>query len=64
MVAKCSSGTINFGEREVKVTKNLIGIVVVFFDLIAVFSFWCSMLALRKLQDTTENEINAGIVNP
>ena len=64
MVARCSSGSINFGENEVKVTKSLIGLVVVFFDLIIVFSFWCSMLALKKLQDTTENEINAGIVNP
>ena len=53
MVARCSSGTINFGENEVKVTKSLIGLVVVFFDLIIVFSFWCSMLALKKLQDTT-----------
>ena len=64
MVAKCSSGSINFGENEVKVTKSLIGLVVVIFDLIAVFSFWCSMLALKKLQNTTESEINKGMVNP
>ena len=47
-----------------KVTKSFIGLVVVFCDLIIVFSFWCSMLALKKLQDTTEKEINGNIVTP
>ena len=64
MIVKCSSGSINFGAREIEVNKSLIGLVVVFFDLIIIFSFWCSMLALKKLQDTTENEISAGNVIP
>ena len=64
MIIKCSSGSISFGENEEPVTKNTIGLVVVFFDLLIVFSFWCSMLSLKKLQDTTENEINSGSVNP
>ena len=45
-------------------TKNVVGIVVVVFDLFITFVFWCSMMALNKLQDTTEKEINAGTVNP
>ena len=64
MIVKCSSKNIYFGANELKVSKYHIGLVAVFFDLLIVFSFWCSMLALKKLQDTTENEINAGSVNP
>ena len=64
MIAKCSSSSILFGESEVKVTKNLIGLVVVGFDLLITFTFWCSMLALKELQNTTEREIHAGTVLP
>lgn len=64
LVAKCSSSSILFGENEVKVTKNVIAIVVVIFDLIITFYFWCSMLALNKIQLATEREINAGTVTP
>ena len=45
-------------------TKNLIGLVVVFLDLAIVFIFWCSMLGLKQLQITGEREINAGSVQP
>ena len=45
-------------------TKNLIGLVVVFLDLAIVFIFWCSMLGLKQLQNTAEREINAGSVQP
>ncbi len=38
-------------------TKNLIGIIVVFGDLIMTFIFWCSMLSLKKLQVAQENEM-------
>ena len=64
MVATCSSKSIKLGSNDVKVTKNVIGIVAVFFDLLITFFFWCSMLALSKLQQTTENEVQAGTVMP
>ena len=64
MVAQCSSSSIRFGANEVKVTKNLIGLLVVSFDLSVIFIFWCSMLALTKMQEVTENEINAERVTP
>ena len=64
LVVKCSASTINFGGNDVKVSKSAIGLVAVFFDLIIVFSFWCSMLALKQLQETAEREISAGTVLP
>lgn len=64
IVAKCSSSSILFGENEIKVTKNVIAMVVVIFDLVITFYFWCSMLALHKIQLATEREINAGTVTP
>ncbi len=57
MIARCSSSHIQFGSSEVKVTKNLIGIIVVLSDLIMTFIFWCSMLSLKKLQVAQENEM-------
>ena len=64
MVVKCSSSSINFGSAEVVVTKSLIGILVVLFDLFITFFFWCSLLSLKKLQTATEAEVNAGTVIP
>lgn len=61
-MADCESTSIKFGGNEVKVTKSLVGIVVVFFDLAITFFFWCSMIALNQLQDATENEVNQGVV--
>jgi len=49
MLAQCSSSSITLGETDIKVTKNLIGLIVVFLDLIIVFIFWCAMLGLKKL---------------
>ena len=46
-MADCESTSIKFGGNEVKVTKSLVGIVVVFFDLAITFFFWCSMIALN-----------------
>lgn len=62
MLAQCSSSSITLGSADIKVTKNLIGLIVVFLDLIIVFIFWCSMLGLKKLQETAETEINLGSV--
>lgn len=45
-----------------KVTKSLIGFVVVIFDLLITFSFWCSMLAFKKLQLKVEGEIDGDTV--
>ena len=53
MIASCSDSSINYF-NDLKVTKNLIGLVVVFFDLIITFFFWCSLMALKKFQDVTE----------
>ena len=64
MVAYCASKAVKFGENEIDVTKNLIGIVVVMFDLLITFGFWCSMLAFRKLQDKIESEIDGDGVQP
>ena len=58
MVAYCASKSIKFGSGEVDVTKDLIGIVVVMFDLLITFGFWCSMLAFKKVQDKIEQEID------
>ena len=49
MLAQCSSSSITIGDTELKMTKNLIGLIVVFLDLIIVFIFWCSMLGLKSL---------------
>ena len=49
LVAYCASKSVKWGENEIDVTKNLIGIVVVVFDLLITFGFWCSMLAFKKL---------------
>ena len=64
MVVQCSSSSVTFGSSEVVVTKNVIGIVVVFFDLLITFFFWCSLISLDKLQLATEEEVNAGTVVP
>jgi len=53
MIAPCSSSSIKWGANEIKVTKNLIGLLVVLFDIAIVFTFWCSMIALKSLQDIT-----------
>ena len=53
MIAQCSSSSIKFGANDIKVTKNLIGVLVVLFDLGIVFTFWCSMIALKALQTTS-----------
>lgn len=37
--------------------------IVVFFDLIMTFVFWCSMLALKKLQVAQENEIEGYLIS-
>lgn len=62
MVAYCASSSIKFGDSEMKVTKSLIGFVVVIFDLLITFSFWCSMLAFKKLQLKVEGEIDGDTV--
>ena len=43
-------------------TKALIGIIIVFFDLIITLIFWCSMLGLKRLQEVQEKEINGDTV--
>ena len=63
LVASCSNAEIAY-ISDVKVTKNLIGILVVFFDLIITFWYWCSILALKKFQEVTEAEVNGDIVLP
>mmetsp|Transcript_4000 Transcript_4000/g.5299 ORF Transcript_4000/g.5299 Transcript_4000/m.5299 type:complete len:105 (+) Transcript_4000:637-951(+) len=50
------------GGEDVKVSKTLIGVIVVFFDLIITFIFWCSLLGLKKMQDAQEREINGDTV--
>ena len=64
MLAQCSSSSITIGDTDWKMTKSLIGLIVVFLDLIIVFIFWCAMLGLKSLQQTTETEINQGSVQP
>ena len=64
MVAYCASKSVKWGENEIDVTKNLIGIVVVVFDLLITFGFWCSMLAFKKLQDKIELEIDGDGIQP
>ena len=57
LLAKCSSSTVKFGSAEVKITKNVIGIMAVASDLLITFIFWCSMLSLKKLQKKGQQEI-------
>ena len=64
MLAQCSSSSIYIGDTNWKMTKNLIGLIVVFLDLCIVFVFWCAMLGLKSLQRTAETEINQGSVQP
>ena len=64
MIASCSDSTILWGANDVSVTKNLIGVLVVMFDLLITFFFWCSLLALTKFQEVTENEVNGDVVLP
>ena len=64
LVASCSSTDITYFSDDILVTKNFIGILVVFFDLLATLYFWCSILVLRKLQEVTCDEINANEVQP
>ena len=64
MVASCSDAGIEYGVNGVYVTKNLIGLIVVFFDLLITFFFWCSLLAMKKFQDVTEAEVNGDVVLP
>ena len=49
LVAQCSSSSITIGSTNWVLTKNLIGLIAVFLDLIGVFIFWCSMLGLKQL---------------
>ena len=63
-MAYCASKSVKWGENEIDVTKNLIGIVVVVFDLLITFGFWCSMLAFKKLQDKIEEEIDGDGIQP
>ena len=63
VLAKCSATTINMGGEDVKVTKTLIGVMVVFFDLIITFMFWFSLLGLKKMQQAQEREINGDSVS-
>ena len=51
------------GGEDVKVSKTLIGVIVVFFDLIITFIFWCSLLGLKKLQEAQEKEMNGEAVS-
>ena len=51
------------GGEDVKVTKTLIGVMVVFFDLIITFMFWFSLLGLKKMQQAQEREINGDSVS-
>ena len=62
MVASCSDTSITYFSDDILVTKNRIGILVVFFDLLVTFWFWCSILALKKFQETTRAEIDANEV--
>ena len=65
MVASCSDGSIRFGgENGSEVTKNTVGVVVVLFDLLATFFFWCSLLAMKKFQDVVQAEVNGDVVLP
>ena len=57
MLAQCSASSISIGGSDVKVTKNVIGLVVVFFDLLITFLFWCMMLGLKEIQTTVKAEI-------
>ena len=52
MVASCSDTSIELFD-DIKVGKATVGVVVVLFDLLATFWFWCSMLALRKFHNVT-----------
>ena len=63
MLAQCSATTIQMGGEDVKVSKTLIGVIVVFFDLIITFIFWCSLLGLKKLQEAQEKEMNGEAVS-
>ena len=47
LIASCSDGSIDYA-GSVVVTKGLIGVVVVMFDLVTTFFFWCSLLAMKK----------------
>ena len=62
ILATCSSTSINVGGEDIEVTKQLIGVIVVFFDLIITLIFWCSMLGLKRLQIVQEIEINGDTV--
>ena len=64
MVASCSDGSIRLGEDGTEVTKNTVGVVVVLFDLLATFFFWCSLLAMKKFQDVVQAEVNGDVVLP
>ena len=64
MLAQCSASSISIGGSDVKVTKNVIGLVVVFFDLLITFLFWCMMLGLKEIQTTVKAEIFADTCYP
>jgi len=46
LVASCSDASIEYAGTTV--TKGLVGLVVVIFDLIVTFYFWCSLMAMKK----------------
>ena len=64
MIASCTDSEILWGANDISVTKNLIGVLVVMFDLLITFFFWCSLLALTKFQEVTTNEVNSDVVLP
>jgi len=57
ILSSCSASSVSLGFDNLKASKSVIGIVVVIFDLVITFIFWCSMLALKKIQQVEQSEI-------
>ena len=60
--ATCSSSNIEFGAGKSLVSKQTIGIVAVTFDLIVTFGFYFALLALKRVQQVQDRDVERALV--